>query len=203
MSKFSMDDYVDVAERLIEFREKHPEGSLQPVDPANPFEIREVGNKVFIVYTAAAYRTPDDPRPGIGTAWEPFPGPTPYTKDSELMNAETSAWGRAILAVLAADSRRGVASAQEVRNRSNNHSGGGKKGKAKDVMPYDLDGFDKGTPFADVDTETLRKLWKRSDPSDEKWGKLNASRRKTIEAVMAAREGATDAAPEQDAIPFG
>jgi hypothetical protein len=29
-------------------------------------------------------------RPGIGMAWEPFPGRTPYTKASELMNAETS-----------------------------------------------------------------------------------------------------------------
>lgn len=56
--------------------------------------------------------------PGIGVAWEPFPGRTPYTKDSELMNAETGAWGRAIMAALAADAKKGIASAQEVRNRS-------------------------------------------------------------------------------------
>ena len=41
----------------------------------------------MIVYVAAAYRTPDDSRPGIGTAWEVFPGRTPYTAGSELMNA--------------------------------------------------------------------------------------------------------------------
>jgi hypothetical protein len=71
----------------------------------------------MIVYVAAAYRTPDDPRPGIGVAWEPFPGRTPYTLGSELMNAETSAWGRAIIATLASDSKRGVSSREEVRNR--------------------------------------------------------------------------------------
>lgn len=106
-------DYVDVAERIREFREKHPEGSLQRVD----WGVSESpGGAVFVYYTAAAYRTPDDPRPGIGTAWEPLPGRTPYTKDSELMNAETSAWGRAIIAAGAADAKR-VASANEVANR--------------------------------------------------------------------------------------
>lgn len=105
-------DYVDVAERIREFREKHPDGSLQQVD----WKVVDVGGKTFVAYTAAAYRTPDDERPGIGTAWEPFPGPTPYTRDSELMNAETSAWGRAIIASGAADAKR-VASANEVANR--------------------------------------------------------------------------------------
>lgn len=112
-----LSDYVDVGERIAKFREKYPSGSLQPVNLEQPFSIQTVGDKIFIVYTAAAYRTPDDARPGIGIASEPFPGKTPYTKDSELMNAETSAWGRAIIASLAADSKR-IASAEEVRNRA-------------------------------------------------------------------------------------
>jgi hypothetical protein len=114
---FSLDGYVDVATRVAEFREKHPEGSLQPADPTQPYRVEKIGEQTFIVYVAAAYRTPDDQRPGIGTAWEEFPGRTPYTKGSELQNAETSAWGRAIMAVLAADARRGIASHEEVRNR--------------------------------------------------------------------------------------
>jgi hypothetical protein len=121
-----LDDYIDVAARIAEFRAKHPEGSLQPLNPAQPFEIREVagtdknGKEVrgtFIIYVAAAYRSPDDQRPGVGCAYEVFPGRTPYTAGSELQNAETAAWGRAIVAALAADTRAGVASQQEVRNR--------------------------------------------------------------------------------------
>lgn len=109
-------DYVDVAERIRIFRDRYPEGSLQPANPAEPYRIVDLGTAVFVVYIAAAYRHPDDPRPGIGSAWEPFPGRTPYTKDSELMVAETSAWGRAIVATLAADSKK-VASLDEVRAR--------------------------------------------------------------------------------------
>jgi hypothetical protein len=106
-------DYIDVATRIVEFRTKHPEGSLQQYD----LQFIDFAGKGWVVYTAAAYRTPDDPRPGIGTAWEPVPGPTSFTKDSEVQNAETAAWGRAIVAALAADTKRGVASAEEVRNR--------------------------------------------------------------------------------------
>jgi hypothetical protein len=69
------------------------------------------------VFKAYAYRTADDPRPGVGHASEPIPGKTPYTKDSEWANGETSAWGRAIVAVLAADTRKGVASRDEVAAR--------------------------------------------------------------------------------------
>jgi hypothetical protein len=106
-------DYIDVATRIVEFRTKHPEGSLQQVS----YELVEANEKTFLIYTAAAYRTPDDLRPGIGTAWEPIPGPTSFTRDSEMQNAETAAWGRAIVAALAADTKKGIASAEEVRNR--------------------------------------------------------------------------------------
>lgn len=109
--------YNTVAMRIAEFRQKHPEGSLQPVDHNNPFQVLDIAGKTYIGYTAAAYRHPDDPRPGIGVAWEPFPGKTPYTRDSELMNAETSAWGRAIVAVLAADTVAGIATREEIENR--------------------------------------------------------------------------------------
>jgi hypothetical protein len=121
-----LNDYIDVAQRIADFRERYPDGSLQPADPATPFEVREIKGvakdgkdftATFIVYTAAAYRSPHDERPGVGVAWEVFPGRTPYTLGSELMNAETSAWGRAIVAALASDSKRGVSSREEVRNR--------------------------------------------------------------------------------------
>lgn len=111
--QFQMDDYIDVAARIAEFRSKHPAGSLQQ----KSLEFREVNGGWWVIYTAAAYRDAEDTRPGEGTAWEPIPGRTPYTRDSEVQNAETAAWGRAIVAALASDTKKGVASADEVRNR--------------------------------------------------------------------------------------
>jgi hypothetical protein len=104
---FKMDDYVDVAERIRQFKELYPDGSLQTLDVE--------WTDGLVIVKAAAYRTPDDERPGIGMASEPVPGKTPYTRDSELMNAETSAWGRAIVAVGIPTKR--IASSDEVRNR--------------------------------------------------------------------------------------
>jgi hypothetical protein len=115
MSGFA-EDYIPVNERVAQFIAKYPEGSLQPADPAKPYTVIEgKGESSWIVYAAAAYRHPDDPRPGIGIAWEPVPGKTPYTRGSELMVAETSAWGRAI-AALGIATNRSVASAEEVRS---------------------------------------------------------------------------------------
>ena len=140
-------DYVDVAARITEFRAKYPEGTLAPWDPAKPFEIIRMlegvtkdgksTEQTFIVVVAAARRTPDDPAPGVGMAWEIFPGRTPYTLGSELMNAETSAWGRAIIAVGAADSKKGIASAEEVHNRAAEHDTDDQAdtGKGSDWMP--------------------------------------------------------------------
>ena len=109
--KFSMDDYVDVAERIAMFTEKYPEGTLQSsLEP-----LTKEGVLVGWLCKARAYRSADDPRPGIGHAVEPVPGKTPYTKDSEAMNAETSAWGRAIIACGFPTKK--IASANEVRNR--------------------------------------------------------------------------------------
>jgi hypothetical protein len=48
-------------------------------------------------------------------AWEPVPGRTPYTKGSELMVAETSAWGRSLAAIGIATNK-SIASAEEVRS---------------------------------------------------------------------------------------
>lgn len=118
MSNFDLSGYIDVAQRIAEFRAKYQYGSLQPMNLDRPFWVETIGEQTFIVVVAAAYREPEDVRPGVGMAYEPFPGKTPYTKGSELQNAETSAWGRAIVAVLAADTKTGVASADEVRNRT-------------------------------------------------------------------------------------
>jgi len=116
MSAYDLSGYTDVAERIRQLRAKHPLAVLRPYDPANPFRIVEIGGREFIVYTAACYRTPDDLLPAIACSAEPVLGTTNFTRNSELMNAETSAWGRAIMAALAVDEPH-IASADEVRNR--------------------------------------------------------------------------------------
>jgi hypothetical protein len=118
---FSLDTYKDVAARIADLKSVYPNASLQPLNPLKPYEIvtletDENGPRTFIVYVAACYRSETDEHPGVGVAWEPFPGTSNFTRTSELMNAETSAWGRAIVAALASESR-SIASAEEVRNR--------------------------------------------------------------------------------------
>lgn len=110
-NQHSLDDYVDVADRIQEFRVRHPSGTLR-----GDFQLLQVGQQAIVAYRAEAFRAPDDKAPGIGCAWELVPGRTPFTRGSELQNAETSAWGRAIIAVGAADAKRGIASRQEVAN---------------------------------------------------------------------------------------
>ena len=103
------EDYIEVSERIQTFYEKYPEGSLQ-----SEYELVTVLEHQWIIVKAYAYRSPDDPRPGIGHAWEHVPGKTPFTLGSELMVGETSAWGRAI-ASLGIAVHRGIASANEVK----------------------------------------------------------------------------------------
>lgn len=95
-----------------EFFEKYPTGSFQTT-----CNFTEIDGRWAAVVQASAYRTPEDIKPGQGLAYEFIPGRTPYTKDSELQNAETAAWGRAVLAVGAADAKKGIASREEVQNR--------------------------------------------------------------------------------------
>jgi len=108
MSNFSLGDYVDAKDRIIEFYKRYPEGSIQ-------FEYRGVleHNALYIWGVAYAYRTPDDPRPGVGTAAELAEGKTTYTRASEIMNLETSAWSRA-LGSLGIGLSKGVATRQDV-----------------------------------------------------------------------------------------
>lgn len=109
MPRPDLSDYVEVKDRIAAFYEKFPEGSLQG-------EVVELAPDRVTV-KGIAYRTPDDPRPGIGHSYLAIPGNTPYTKGSEIENAETSAWGRAI-AALGFKISRSVASADEIAAKS-------------------------------------------------------------------------------------
>lgn len=112
-NKPNLDDYVDVRERMAEFFAQYPDGSFQ-----SECQFTQVDGRWVAIVKASAFRHEDDKRPGTGLAYEFIPGKTPYTKESELQNAETAAWGRAVIAVGAGDSKKPIASRDEVRNRT-------------------------------------------------------------------------------------
>ena len=92
VSGYNLDNYVQVVDRIKLFYARHPEGSLQMGTPT----FIDIGTQKWVMGRAFAYRTPDDQRPGVGTAWEIVPGTTNFTRGSEIQNLESSCWGRAI-----------------------------------------------------------------------------------------------------------
>jgi len=105
---FDISNYVTVQERVSEFYTRYPEGSIQ-------FEYMGVmdGDPLKMWGVASAYRSANDPRPGVGTASEFIDGKSPYTKGSELQNLETACWGRA-LAALGIGTSKGLSSKEEI-----------------------------------------------------------------------------------------
>jgi len=106
-----LSNYVDVPTRFALALERWPE--LRIIE--NRPEVITIGDKIFISVTVQAWRTPDDPVPAQNTAWEIFPGATPFTRGSEMMNASTSALGRVLGFMMSFGPK--MASAEEVRNR--------------------------------------------------------------------------------------
>ena len=111
--KFDLGDYVEVKDRIKLFYELYGQGRLVTGEVRLTTEPDGVPR---VLVQAFAYRSPDDPLPGVGWSWLELPGKTTYTKGSEVENAETSAWGRAIgsLGILI---DRSIASANEVQNK--------------------------------------------------------------------------------------
>jgi hypothetical protein len=131
------EDYIPVNERIAMFIAQYPGGSLRPLWPDEPYRVLGEGETKWLVYAACAYRVPDDPAPGVGMAWERVPGQTPFTRGSELMNAESSAWGRALAAIGIATNR-SIATAEEVRSareRSGAPQSAGKPTAGRQVSP--------------------------------------------------------------------
>jgi hypothetical protein len=109
---FNLDNYVDVPTRLRMALEKYPDLRIQETQPT----FREVNTKLYIEICCTVWRDKDDPLPVVAYCWEPFPGTTPYTRDSEQMNASTSALGRA-LGMMGFGIEHKMASKQEVLAR--------------------------------------------------------------------------------------
>jgi hypothetical protein len=106
-----LSNYVDVPTRFAMALERWPE--LRIIE--NRPEVITIADKTFISVTMQAWRTPDDPVPAQATCFEPFPGKTSFTRDSEQMNASTSALGRVLGLMMSFGPK--MASAEEIRNR--------------------------------------------------------------------------------------
>lgn len=106
---YELKDYVEVPDRIRAWHEKHREGRI----------VCEIVTytDALVVVKASVYRTSDslEAPAGVGHSSLTIPGKTPYTRDSELENAETSAAGRAL--VMAGIPAKSVSSAQEVQSK--------------------------------------------------------------------------------------
>lgn len=108
---FDISNYTTVNERIITFYDRYPKGIIS----THPGKIVEIGSSIFISVIAEVYTAPDSAAI-TAEAWEPFPGKTPYTRDSELMNCASSAIGRALMQLSIGIDKAG-ASREEVEAR--------------------------------------------------------------------------------------
>lgn len=150
--KFDLGGYVTVAERIQKFYAAHPDGRILASTP----EVIEMGQSTYLQVRASVLRDPEDRCPVVATAWEPYPGKTPYTKESEAMNAETSAVGRA-LALAGIEVQRDIASADEVKNRGERqqHEEAAEAASIAVVGAAIAEAFYRSAEKAGVDRETV------------------------------------------------
>jgi hypothetical protein len=113
---FNIDNYVDVPTRLTEALKKYPNLRIQETDAQ---VVTMPDGSCFYRCTVTVYRDVDDALPAIATAAEPYPGKTPYTKNSEFMVGMTSALGRA-LGYMGFGVNKSIASKNEVLARQEN-----------------------------------------------------------------------------------
>ena len=104
--------YIDCRTRLVAALKDWPDLRVVEETP----EIVKIGERHFIQATVTLFRTIDDALPVRAYNFEPFPGKTNFTRDSEQQNSATSALARA-LGYMGYGIERSIASFDEVRNR--------------------------------------------------------------------------------------
>ena len=110
---FNIDNYVDVPTRLAEAMKRWPNLRIQET---NAEVVTMPDGSTFYRCTVTVWRDETDPLPSIATAAEPYPGKTPYTKNSEFMVGMTSALGRA-LGYMGFGINKSIASRNEIEAR--------------------------------------------------------------------------------------
>ncbi len=90
MAQFDLENYATVQERIAQFYQDFPDGSIRT------FMVVRDGPEV--VFEARAYRTPDEAAMGVYTSgWaREIEGKTPVNRTSHLENCESAAVSRAL-----------------------------------------------------------------------------------------------------------
>jgi len=109
---FDLSEYVDVKTRLKQALALYPQLRIVEHRP----EITQVGDQLFIECSVTVSRDPDDPIPVTAYIFEPYPGKTSFTKNSEQANGATSVLGRA-LGYMGLGIDKSIASSNEVLGR--------------------------------------------------------------------------------------
>ena len=110
---FNIDNYVDVPTRLAEALKRYPDLRIQETAAE---VVTMPDGSTFYRCTITVWRDAADLIPSIATAAEPYPGKTPYTKNSEFMVGMTSALGRA-LGYMGFGINKSIASRNEIEAR--------------------------------------------------------------------------------------
>jgi hypothetical protein len=109
---FDLSEYVDCKTRLKQALKVFPQLRIVEHRP----EITQVGDQLFIECSVTVSRDPDDPIPVTAYIFEPYPGKTTFTKNSEQANGATSVLARA-LGYLGFGIDKSIASSNEVLGR--------------------------------------------------------------------------------------
>ena len=189
MAAPDLSNYVDVATRIKLLTEQYPGACINCTAP----KIIEVAGHVFIEVTAhidTNATSDENSRTATASAWEPFPGKTPYTRDSEMMNAETSAIGRAIGA-LGIGLTGSMASQNEVANRQG--------APVRTTVVNNTTVTQVGNPPSDKQLWLYKKLLKEAGQlpplNIDQMDKFEVSR--AIEALKAGEQPAEELPPEE------
>lgn len=153
MSGFKLDGYMTVNERLAHALERWPDLRVTEGTP----KLMTVGDAQFVEVAVTVFRSIEDTLPTTAHAWERTPGLTPYTKNSEMMNASTSALGRA-LGMMGIGTTSSLSSADEVIARQYDQAVERHTPKAAPVRPSEPRNEASGTKGAGKPTEKMLKF---------------------------------------------
>jgi hypothetical protein len=169
---FDLSEYVDVKTRLKQALATFPQLRIVEHRP----EITQVGDQLFIECSVTVSRDPDDPIPVTAYIFEPYPGKTTFTKNSEQANGATSVLGRA-LGYLGFGIDKSIASSNEVLGRQQ---------ASEDTDRRQVVSIARPTPVLDSPRETPTSVM---GPRSKQIGEARLSAREQTEASKPSNGG--------------